>query len=402
MTVYRYVAYDALGARRKGKLEAPSREGADSVLRKQGLRPQQLDPVHPSIWTREISLGTGRATEEQVVITCRQLATLVGAGVGVSDSLRTLAEQAPRGLLKQALTEVDAAVRGGRPLAEAMGAHPTVFPVVLVNLVKAGEVTGDLDSALEQAALILEKQRVVAAKVRSAMIYPVVVLTFALALSIFMLVAVIPKFVQTFEELHAVLPWPTRAVMTASEFIQTWWWLLAAVVMLAVAGRSYYARTPHGRMALDRRKLRLPIFGPLVQKTAIARLARCLGSMLTSAVPVLDALSVTAEVVGNAAVGQVLMEARESLRAGGSISAALKNSPLFPPVVVQMVRVGEQSGAVDTMLLKVAEFYEADVDLAVSRLQPMLEPILIGIVAVVVGVLILAGILPSFSLASQI
>lgn len=402
MAVYGYVAYDQQGVRQSGRLEATSREAADSALRQRGLSIRQLKEVRPSIWSTEVTLGGRSVSQEQISVACRQLATLVGAGIGISDALRTLAEEMPKGPLKEALLDVDAGVRAGRTPAECMAEHPRVFPMIMTNLVLAGEATGDLDGALEQAAQILEKQRVTSGKIRSALTYPVVVLCFAVALTIFMLVAVIPTLVKTFDQMNATLPWPTRAVMAASGFVVDRWWLLALVAVILVLVYLACVRNPRGRLAIDRLLLRIPIFGMVVRKTAIAQLARCLGTMVKSAVPVLDALTITAQVVGNEAVAQVLLDARESLQAGGTISGALRRSPIFPSMVVQMIRVGEESGAVDAMLLKVAEAYEMDVDLTTGRLEKLLEPVMIVVLGGIVGVLVLAAILPTFSLASQL
>ena len=402
MAIYQYLAFDQQGVRQSGRLEAGSREAADSALRQRGLYIRQLKEVRPSIWSKEVVLGGRSVSQEQISVTCRQLATLVGAGIGISESLRTLAEEMPKGPLKEALLDVDAGIRAGRSLADCMAEHHRVFPMVMTNLVLAGEATGDLDGALEEAAQILEKQRVTSGKIRSALTYPLVVISFAIALTIFMLTAVIPTLVQTFAAMDATLPWPTRAVMAASGWVMHYWWVMALTVVLLVLAYMACVRDPRGRLAVDRVLLRIPIFGMVVRKTAIAQLARCLGTMVKSAVPVLDALNITAQVVGNRAIGQVLLEARESLQAGGTISGALKRSAIFPSVVVQMIRVGEESGAVDAMLLKVAEAYEMDVDLTMGRLEKLLEPVMIVILGGVVGVLVLAAILPTFSLVSQL
>jgi type IV pilus assembly protein PilC len=402
MSSFVYEAFDQAGRRRSGRVEATSREVADRTLRDQGLRPVEVVQARAARKALQISLGRARPAPEVLVATCRQLATMVGAGVALSGALQVLEQQSEPGLLKAALADMNAQIREGRPLAKALAMHPKVFPPIVANLVRAGEVTGNLDTALDQAATLLEKQWMTAGKFKSALTYPAVVLAMTLVVATFMIVKVIPSVVETFVQMDLVLPAPTRAVLAVSRFLQSWGLLLVGAAAIASFLAVRYVRTPGGRLLLDRLVLKLPVFGRLAQLTAMARMARTLGGMVGSAVPILEALDVTAATLGNSAVARALLEGAESLRAGGSLSAPLRENPLFPPLVVQMVAIGEESGALEVMLLKIAEFYEADAERMVERLQPLLEPFLMAFMGVIVGGLVLAAVLPSLSLASQV
>jgi len=400
VAMFQYQAYDGRGAPRHGRVEAETLEAAYRALRGQNLFPVQVKLARPSILSAQLSLGEPKVRRDEVVATFRQLATMIDAEIPIATALQVLAETGT-GPLRKALNGVLAHVRGGNRFADGLSLCPKIFPAVVVSMLRSGELTGSLKQSLEQSASFLERQRSTLEKVKSALTYPALVSVFAMSVTVFLLTKVIPSITDTFVRMGVPLPWPTRAVMTLSHFLLAWGWVGLLVVAGLVGGLVWYGRTDRGRLAISRVQLRLPIVGPLLHKAVIARLTRTLSSLLSSSVPLLQALEVTAAVVGNPAVAQGLMAARESLRAGRSIAEPMRADPIFPPMIVQMIAIGEQSKTLDTMLAKSAQLYENDVETLVNRLQPLIEPILMGGIGIAVGVLVLASVLPSFSLATQ-
>ncbi len=337
-----------------------------------------------------------------LAIATRQLAVLLGAGVPLVQSLDLLGREERDPLLAETLRGVRDDVENGASLAAALGAHPRIFDELYVGMAMAGEAGGVLHTMLDRLADCTETSVALRGRVRAAMMYPAAVILIAGAVVGVILWTVIPTFAALFEGLGAVLPLPTRAVIAASESLP----LAAPVALLAAAGGTWIGRrwyaTPRGRRAIDAAWLRLPVIGPLLRKLAIARFCRTLATLLGAGVTVLDGLGITAGTAGNAVVADALLSARDAIERGASVAAPLGATGIFPPMVTQMVGVGETTGALDTLLSKVADFYEAEVDRAVAGLTSLLEPVLMAVLGVIVGGIVVAMYLPVFDLISRL
>lgn len=401
MAQFKYEGRDRSGRKKAGVITAVSRREAAAKLREKGIRPLALAEVPPSIWNKEISFG--RAVKLQhFVIFLRQFATLVRAGVTIVDSIRILAEQTESKPLAKTLLDIEQSLRSGNPLSAAAANHPRVFPPLFVNMVRAGEASGTLDETLDRLADHFEKMHRTRQKIASALAYPAAVAIIATAVVIFLLVAVVPTFVEMFAEFHAELPAITKFVLKASGVMEQYWW--AAVLVLIACSASFAAlrRQKAAKYYLDYAAMRLPIFGKLVQKAALARLTRTLSSLVSSSVPILEALSIAGRVVENEVIASVLDEARGALERGQSLAEPLRRHWAFPPLVAQMITIGEQTGALDAMLGKVADFYEAEVDAGTDRLKSLIEPLMIVLLAGVVGTIVTSIIVPMYDIFNHV
>lgn len=398
MAFFTYEALVSRGVRQSGRIEAEHRDEAIRKLAEDGLHIIKMKEVKLSFWTKDIEFGKKRVKQADFVAFCRQFATLVRSGIPLVESLQVLTEQTRSKHLKQALLDVTDSVIEGTALSDSFSAHPTIFPQMFVQMIYAGEISGTLDEVLDDTATYTEKQHETAEKIKSAMVYPASVGIMAVLVSIFLLIRVIPTFVTAFQSQHLTLPLPTRIVLGISFFFTHRWYIAIIVLAVLVAAGFWGYQYPEVRNRKDRYILRIPIFGGLLQKNAMARLARTLSILFRSAVPALQALTITADVVGNRYLASTLLEARERLRSGESIVDPLRESEAFPPLFTQMVRIGEQTGNLDEMLAKIANFYEADVATMVDRLRQLIEPVMIAFLAVVVGGIVLSALLPMFSL----
>lgn len=398
MAVYAYEAIVARGSRERGKVEAEHRDEAVRQLSEKGLHVVDMREVRDSVWTRELSIGRRGVKRADFVAFCRQFATLVRAGIPLVEALTVLTEQSRSAPLKTALGVVVASVIEGNSLSDSFAEHTRIFPPMFIQMVRAGEIGGTLDEVLETTATYEERQHEIAEKIKSAMVYPISVSVFAIVVSIFLLVRVIPTFVTVFQAQHLTLPLPTRIVLGFSFFMTHRWYLVLAI--LAAIGVAIYwlYRNPKNLYLRDKYMLRIPVFGELMQKSAVARTARTMSMLFHSAIPALQAITITADVVHNRYISNTLRDARDNLSGGGSISEGLRESDAFPPMLTQMIRIGEQTGNLDEMLGKVADFYESDVETMVDRLRQLIEPIMIAILAVIVGTIVLSALLPMFSL----
>lgn len=361
MTVYKYVGRTTTGSIKKGIVDAPSKQDAIGKLRSQGINAREIDESK-SILHKELSLG-GKVKNEDFVIYSRQFATLIRAGVSILESTKILAEQTSSKPLKNGLLAVEEDVRSGISFSDAASKNPKVFPALFVNMIKAGEATGNLDSALDRLAFSYEKQFNLKKKVQSTLAYPIILLCLTLIVSVFLMLTIVPQFVSMFDEMEAELPWITKAVMGLSESLQSSWYIFLLVIILVVFIFHYFFKNNERfNYSVHLFLLRVPVFGKLLQKSAIARMTRTLSSLFSSAVPILQALTIVEKVIGNPVVGKVVKESRSSLEKGGTLSAPLSKSWIFPPLVSQMTAIGEQTGSLDYMLEKIADFYEDDVD----------------------------------------
>lgn len=403
MPRFRYTAIERSGKQSKGMIEAQHNNAAIAQLRAQGLRITKLEDMSQSILHKEIRLGSGpRIKSQHFTIFCRQLSSLYKVGINIVDAVRTLSEQTESKEFRAILANVADDMQRGNQFSQAITRYPTVFNTVFVNMVKAGEASGNLDDMLFRLAVFYEKEHYTREKIKSAMVYPVIMAIFTVIVVTILMVFVVPQLVANFQAMDLKLPLPTRIVIGISDWVRDYWYLAAALLFLPFLTILSMKRNEKGRYALDYVKLKIPVFGKLLHKQALSRFSRTFCSLFAAGVPMLQMLSIVSSVVGNTVIGKVILSAREAVQGGSSIADPFRKSWLFPPMVVHMMAVGEKSGALDSMLDKVADFYEADVDQMSDRLKAMLEPIMIVILALIVGTIVLAVMLPSFTLISNL
>lgn len=402
MPVYAYEGRTRAGAAKKGVIEATSEAAATAALRAQQILPTRVR-AKPKDLLASLKLPQSGPKTRDLVIFTRQFATMIDAGLPLVQCLDILAEQQPNRVFQAVLRQVKADVEQGSTFADALRKHPRVYNDLYVNLVAAGEVGGILDTILNRLAVYLEKADALARKVKGAMVYPVTVLVVAAAVVVLLLVKVIPVFQKMFAEFGGALPGPTQMVIDASEFMQAWIvYILAGAVGAGVAFFQARRRSRAFRYRTDTLFLGMPIFGPLLRKVATARFSRTLGTMISSGVPILDALEIVARTAGNLVVEEAVLKTRLAISEGKTIAEPLAASKVFPSMVVQMVAVGEQTGSMDAMLQKIADFYDDEVDTAVSALTQLLEPLMIVFLGGTVGTILIAMYLPIFKIADAV
>jgi len=390
---------------KKGEVAAKTRDEAMEQLRKQNIVVMSLDEraaKEGAGWTFEIG---GGVTDKDLVVFTRQFATMINAGLPLIQALEILASQSENKQLRKAVGEVRTQVEGGATFADALRKHPKVFDELYVNMVHAGEVGGLLDTILGRLSKHIEKAMKLKAQIKSAMVYPAAILSVAVIVITVLMVWVIPIFAKMFAEMSGGkmgLPGPTQIVIDVSNFMQSYIIHLAIGAVLAGWGIKKYYGTPKGRLAMDRMFLKLPIVGELIRKTAVAKFTRTLGTLITSGVPILDGLSITAKTAGNKVIEEAILAARVSISGGKTIAEPLSKGDVFPKMVTHMISVGETTGALDAMLGKIADFYEDEVDQAVAALTSLLEPMMMVFLGTVVGFIVVAMYLPIFQMASAI
>ncbi len=388
------------GELKKGEMEAATPEAVTQRLRSQSLQVSKVKKKPTEIHLR--LPGSSGISQKDLVVFTRQFATMIDAGLPLVQCLDILSSQSPNQDLKKVLLDVKSSVESGTTLADALRRHPKVFNRLFTNLVAAGEAGGILDTILNRLAAYIEKNLKLAKQVKGAMVYPVITLVVSFAVTVVLLVWVIPIFQKMFADFGSALPAPTQFVVDLSEFTRSnILWLMGGVGGGAF-GLVSASKRPRGREILDRMLLKMPILGPLVQKVAVAKFSRTLGTMLSSGVPILDALDIVAGTAGNVVVEQGLKRVRNKISEGKTMAQPLGEIPVFPPMVVQMIAVGESTGAMDTMLNKIADFYDEEVDAAVATMMAMLEPLIMAFLAVILGGLVISMYLPVFSMAGAV
>ncbi|WP_422658543.1 type II secretion system F family protein [Paenibacillus sp. EC2-1] len=397
MQQFEYQVKTSGGKQLRGKLSAVDKASAMEELRKRGLTVFSLVETKQTILSMDIYIGNP-VKPIHFIIYCRQFATLIRAGVSIVDATRILAEQTDSKPLRKALIDVNSSLLRGISFSQSVQDHKKIFPPLFVSMIRAGEESGDLEGTLDRLALYYEKQHSTTEKIKSALTYPVTVGVMAVAAVVYLLWAIVPQFVSMFESMNAELPAITKIVLALSESIQGQWYIWLLAVLVIIVAYQVFKRTERGAYWLDYAKLKLPVFGKLNQKGSIAQFTRTFASLYASSVPVLQSLSIVEEVAGNKVIGQYIRSAGDSLRQGKPLSEPLKKAWVFPPLVTQMIAIGEETGALDQMLSKVADFYEMDVENTVDRLKSLLEPLLIAFLAGVVGVIVAAIMLPMFSM----
>ncbi len=398
-TTFRYTVRDGAGKTRTGMLEASDSKVVAAKLRDMGYAPVSIESAAPSALQRDIALpGFGaKVTLKDLSIFSRQFATMISSGLSLIRALNILAEQSDNKELRRIIGEVRSAVEEGRSLSAALAEHE-VFPKLYLAMVRAGETAGMLDTVLLRVAQTLESDVALRRKIKAAMTYPVVVLILAIILCTIMLIFIVPTFVGMFETLGGELPLPTKILLGLSTLVRTFWWALLFTPILAVKGFGYARKQPKIRFQLDRLKLKVPVFGPLFHKVALSRFARNFGSLLKAGVPILTALEITSDTVNNGVMSNAVDDVKMSVKEGESIAAPLSTHSVFPPMVVQMIAVGEETGAIDTMLEKVSDFYDDEVEAATESLTAMLEPLMIAALGGLVGAMVVALYMPMFKI----
>jgi type IV pilus assembly protein PilC len=399
MPVFAYQGRTTAGST-QGEIEATDRNSAVATLRAKGVLTTAIKEK-PAGATKEKKTGF-KVKDKEMAIFTRQFSTMIDAGLPLVQCLNILAEQSESKGLRDVTARVAREVEAGSSLADAFRKHPKTFDDLFVNMIEVGESGGILDIVLQRLSVYIEKAAALKRKVKAAMIYPLTIISVACIVVIFMLTFVIPTFAQMFKNLGADLPLPTKIVLWLSDFVQTW---IVVIIVAIVAGifalRRYYA-TEAGQSVIDALLLKFPVFGTLLRKVAVARFTRTLGTLISSGVPILEGLRITARTAGNKVVEKAVLATRAVVTAGGTITEPLKTSTVFPPMVIQMINVGEQTGALDAMLGKIADFYDDEVDTAVSALTALLEPLMIVFLGVVIGGLVVAMYLPIFRLVTLV
>lgn len=393
MAAWGFVAIDKSGKEIKGSREADNEEQALRELKAQGLI--VLEMTEQNALTKDISIDIGgKPSARDLSVFCRQFASITRAGVTIIEALRMLAEATENKKMQKALMNVRADVEKGETFADSLAKHPGVFPELLIQMARAGEASGSLETSMERMAIQFEKSAKTKALVKKAMIYPIVVMIVAIAVVIVMLVVVIPSYTEMFDQLGVELPGITLAVIAMSDFVKAYWFIIIPVVIAIAFLLKTYAKTYSGKHLFGKLQLKIPAVKNLIVKNASAMMARTLSTLLTAGVPLNEAVGIVAETMTNIWFKEALQEATEQIMIGVPLSHPLQNCGLFPPMVYYMVRIGEEAGSTEEMLNKLADYYEEEVELAVQSLMAAMEPMIIIVLAVIVGGLIAATMAP--------
>ncbi len=416
MPLYAYSAVDAQGKTHQGTLEANSASDAAAAIKKKGQFPTNISETTAAAASKSskkgfslnFSIGGGRRTGKVpgkiLTIFTRQLSTLISAGLPLLRSLRTLGKQEKNSNLKKIIASLAESVEGGTTFSEALAQHPRAFNKLYINMVKAGELGGVLEVVLTRLAEFAEKSQRIRGKVTSAMVYPLVVLTIAIGIVTFLMLFIVPKFEAIFKDMLGGRPLPmiTQMVMDLSRFIQNNFILIAIAITVVVVGSRFLMRLPGVAAAVDNYKLKIPLFGDMLTKTSVARFSRTLGTLVSSGVPILQALQITRDTAGNLRVSKAVENIHDSVKEGESMVTPMEASQIFPPMVVSMVQVGEETGQLPDMLTKVADVFEEEVDNSVAGLTSLLEPVMIVLLALVVGTIVVALFLPLITIIQDL
>ncbi|MGD9701838.1 MAG: type II secretion system F family protein [Acidimicrobiia bacterium] len=397
-----YKVRDRTGAVHEGSLEAQSEQLVIAKLREMGYVPVSVKQRGRSMLSADMSFGSTKVELRDVAIFSRQLATMVNAGLTIIRALSILTEQTESKALASVALQVKGDIERGLSLSQAISKHPKVFPSVYLSMVRSGETGGMLDEVLLRLAVTLEKQLELKRKIKSAMTYPIAIGCIIVLIVGAMLMFVVPMFEGMYNDLGGTLPMPTRILIALSGVLTTYWWMVGLGGAASLFGFRRWAATPNGRYAIDRAKLKMPVFGSLVHKSAIARFTRTLSSLIRSGVPIMEALDIVGETAGNAVVARAMVAAKNQVRVGQSLSASLGTHDVFPDMVVQMMAVGEETGALDEMLEKIAEFYDGEVSATVDALTSLIEPLLMVAMGLTVGGMVVALYLPMFRIINLV
>jgi type IV pilus assembly protein PilC len=404
MATYAYTIRDGTGAVRNGTSDGDNESVVAKRLQEQGfvvVKIQQTKTPKP----KSSGGGFGKVGLADKSIFCRQFSTMIDAGVSLVRCLSVLGEQTTSSKLRRIIGDIEVDVQSGQTLSRAMAKHPAAFDNLFVGLIRAGEVGGALEESLQRLAGFLEKDMELRRKVKGALTYPCIVIVVALVIVIGLVTFIVPKFMELFTDLgmgENSMPPMTRMLMQFSHFLTSKWWICIGIAAAFMVAFKMFVRTRIGRRVFDRIKLKAPVFGKLVHKVCLARFSRTLATLLTSGVPILQALETVAGTVANEIIGDAILEARARIREGDRIGDPLQKSKMFPPMIVQMISIGEESGSLDAMLTKVAEFYEGEVDSALESLTSAIEPLMIVMLGTVVGFIVISMFMPLLSIITAL
>ena len=401
MAGYAYVAVDTYGKEKKGKMEAPDEDRVFHTLKAEGFFPVSIKQL--GLLNRDINIQlTNPVKPRDLSVFTRQFVSILHAGVPIVSALDMLVEQTENKTLRKALSSTLLMVEKGERLADAMRNQGKIFPPILINMVEAGESSGNLETALERMAIHFEKDARLKALMKKAMIYPAALGIISFAVVILMLVYVIPNFMKMFEDMDLKMPALTMAIMSASDFVVGKWYIIVGSVVLIIALYIAFKNSSTGAIFFAKLGLKLPLFGNLNVKTASARFSRTLSTLIAAGIPLMEAIDITARTMDNIIVKKMLMESKEEVARGVPLSVPIKASGIFPPMVYHMTKIGEDTGNLETMLNKIADYYDEEVDVATQALTAAMEPLIIIVLAVVVGGLIMAVMQPMFSMYDQL
>ncbi len=403
MPVYEYTALDKAGKNKTGIIDADSAVAARQKLRGTGIFPVEVKetaarPKDQPAGQVTVSTLFKRVRPGEVSVVTRQLSTLLGAGITLVPALEALITQVANPLLKKIMAQIKESVNEGNSLAFSLSQHPKVFSQIYINMVRAGEASGSLDLVLDRLAEYSEHQQALRGRVKAALAYPIFMFFIGTLVLLFLVTVVVPQITKVFSDMHQTLPLPTLILINVSEFLKSFWWLLLACLVVAVILLKQFRKTPKGSYIWDEIKIRVPVFGSISLRLAIARFGRTLGNLLDSGVPLLTALEIVRIIVNNVLISDVIDNAMDEIQAGKSLAAPLSRSTWFPPMAIQMISVGEQSGELEKMLNKIADIYEREAESRITVMTSMLEPIMILVMALVVGFMLVSILLPIFEM----
>lgn len=401
MPQFKYQGKLKNGIKKEGMISGQTKKQVIEKLRAQGLALASVNEVESNWLNKDISIGSPVKLQDFVLF-LRQFSTLINSGVSLKESTAILAKQTSSKPLGRALDDVESELIAGRAFSDASAHHKRIFPPIFVHMVRAGEASGALDEALDQLALQFEKQHETRQKVKAALAYPVIVGIVAIAVVIFLLSSVVPTFASMLSDVGGELPWITSFVLGASDIVAELWWLVLLLFLFTALGLWGITQKPETKYYLDYALLKMPIFGQLLQKAALARMTRTLSSLFSSSVPILQSLQMVERVVQNEVISRSLKKSRAALESGQRLTEPMKKHWVYPPLVVQMIAIGEETGSLDEMLTKVAQFYEKEVEYATDKLKSLIEPIMIVFLAVIVGTIVISIIVPMFQIYSEI
>ena len=406
MPVYEYQALDKKGKNIKGIVDAVSESQARSKLRSSGRYPVSIKESRSRSSSAGKKVGTvgffERVRSEEISVMTRQLATLLGAGIPLIQALSSLVDQTDNSVLKKVIAQIKESVNEGNTLTQAIGEHPKLFSSIYVNMVRAGEASGSLDVVLEKLADFGEKQEALKGRLRAALVYPIFMAFIGTAILFVLITYIVPNITQVFDEMDKVLPAPTLFLLALSDFLKNYWWGLLIGGAIAVVSIRWFVEKPYGRNLRDLVKLKSPVVGPVIRKVILARFASTLGSLLGSGVGLMTSMKIVRTLVNNVQVAEVIDEAMTQIQKGENMADSLSSSVWFPPMFVQMIAVGEQSGNLEEMLKKVAKAYEREVETAIMGMTSLIEPIMIVAMGAAVGFVVLSILLPIFEMNQMI
>ncbi|MGM8216315.1 type II secretion system F family protein [Bacillaceae bacterium W0354] len=401
MASFKYTAFDFYGREKKGKIKAYNEEQAVKQLRSNGLKIESIEAIKETIWTRDFYIGKPVKTRE-LVLFLEQFHALLNAGLTIIDSLKILQEQTSNKVFKEALTYIEIDMKQGNSYTDALKKHPHIFPPLAVNIIHSGEASGALDEALKDLSVYYKKHDQTRKKITSTLSYPIVVFIVAIAVVTFMMLVVVPQFVDMFAQFGADLPAITKFVVSFSHFLTKWWLLILLIFILLIIGIIYLIKNEKTREKVDYYLLKTPGFGTIVLKSNIANITRTLSSLLKNGVSILNSLDLVQDTINNREIKKTIEAAKQSLKQGGSLAQPFRDHWAYPYLVTQMITVGEKTGSLEEMLDQVATIYEEDVESVSDQLKALLEPVTIIFLSLIVGTIILSIVVPMFDLFNQI